>query len=71
MLYKVRQSKIQELLNNKDIAPLDIKEMIGSEDITDLIEYLLVEYKLYNKYGIQFIIDHLNDCICDLESEED
>lgn len=68
---KVRQSKIQELLNNKDIAPLDINSIVGSEDITDLIEYLLVEYRLYNKYDIQFIIDHLNDCICELESEDE
>jgi len=67
---KLRQRKIQELLDKKDIAPLDIKEKIGNEDITDLIDYLLVEYKLYNKYDIQYIIDYLNDIICEIESNE-
>lgn len=70
-ILKVRQNKIQALLETKDIAPLDIKEKIGSEDITDLIDYLLVEYKLYNKYDIQYILDYLNDIMCDLESEEE
>ena len=70
-LLKIKQEKIQQLLNNKDIAPLDIKEKIGNEDITDLIDYLLVEYKLYNKYDIQYILDYLNDIICDIESRED
>ena len=67
---KVRQNKIQELLDKKDITPLDINEQVGNEDITDLIEYLLVEYKLYNKYNIQYIIDYLNDIICEIESGE-
>jgi hypothetical protein len=67
---KVKQSKIQKLLENKDIAPLDIMEQVGSEDITDLIDYLLCEYNLYNRYDIQFIIDYFNDIVCDLESQE-
>lgn len=67
---KVKQNKIQELLDKKDITPLDINEQVGNEDITDLIEYLLVEYKLYNKYNIQYIIDYLNDIICEIESGE-
>lgn len=69
-ILKLRQDKIQELLDKKDIAPLDIKENVGSEDITDLIDYLLVEYKLHNKYDIQLIIDYLDDVICDIESNE-
>lgn len=67
---KVKQNKIQELLDKKDITPLDINEQVGNEDITDLIEYLLVEYKLYNKYNIQYIIAYLNDIICKIESGE-
>ena len=67
---KLRQSKIQELLDKKDIAPLDIKEQVGNEDITDLIDYLLVEYKLHNKYDIQLIVDYLEDVLCDYESNE-
>lgn len=67
---KLRQDKIQELLDKKDIAPLDIKEQVGNEDITDLIDYLLVEYKLHNKYDIQLIVDYLEDVLCDYESNE-
>lgn len=67
---KVKQKTIQELLDKKEIAPLDIKEIVGSESITDLIDYLLCEYNLYNRYDIQYIIDYLNDVICDIESQE-
>lgn len=68
---KVKQDKIQKLLDNKDIAPLDINEQIGNEDITDLLEYLITEYKLYNKYDLQYIVDYFNDIICDIESREE
>ena len=68
---KVKQKVIQELLDNKGIAPLDIAEQVGSEDITDLLEYLIVEYKLYDKYNLQYIVDYFNDAICDIESEEE
>lgn len=67
---KVKQKTIQELLDKKEIAPLDIKEIVGSENITDLIDYLLCEYNLYNRYDMQYIIDYLNDVICDIESQE-
>ena len=66
---KVKQEKIQKLLDNKDIAPLDIKEHLGSEDIIDLIDTIIVNFNMYNKYDIQYIVDCLNNVICDFESE--
>lgn len=65
---KVKQNDIQELLDKKALKPIEI---VGSEGITDLIDYLLVEHKLYNKYDIQYIIDYLNDIMCDFESEDE
>lgn len=68
---KIRQSKMQELLDKKEISPLDIKEQVGSENITDLIDYLLVEFKSYDKFDIQLILNYLNDIMCDFESNEE
>lgn len=65
--YKIKQDKIQELFNNKTLTKEDITEHLGCEDITDLIENLLVNFKLYNKYYIQYIIYNLNDLLIELD----
>lgn len=67
-ILKVKQSKIQELLDNKDIAPLDIKEQIGIEDITELIEEILIQFNAHNKFELRYVIQFLEDLI--IEEEE-
>ena len=63
----IKQDKIQELIDNKTIGRLDIKEQVCCEDILDLIEELLVKFKLWNKYDIEYICEHLQDIICEME----
>ena len=66
----IKQDKIQELIDNKTIGRLDIKEQVCCEDILDLIEELLVKFKLWNKYDIEYICEHLQDIICEMETLE-
>jgi hypothetical protein len=63
----IRQNVIQELIDNKTIGRLDIIEQVGCEDILDLIEELLVQFELWNKYDIGYICEHLQDIICEIE----
>ena len=65
---KVKQKDIQQLLDKNILKPV---EVVGSEDINDLIDYLLCEHKLHNKYDIQHIVDYLYDIICNMESESE
>lgn len=66
----IKQDVIQELIDNKTIGRLDIKEQVCCEDILDLIEELLVKFKLWNKYDIEYICEHLQDIICEMETLE-
>ena len=63
----IKQDVIQGLIDNKTIGRLDIKEQVCCEDILDLIEELLVKFKLWNKYDIEYICEHLQDIICEME----
>ena len=63
----IKQDIIQKLIDNKTIGRLDIKEQVGCEDILDLIDELLVKFKLWNKYDIGYICEHLQDIICEME----
>lgn len=63
----IKQDVIQELIDNKTIGRLDIKEQVGCEDILDLIDELLVKFKLWNKYDMGYICEHLQDIICEME----
>ena len=63
----IKQDKIQELIDNKTIGRLDIKEQVCCEDILDLIDELLVKFKLWNKYDMEYICEHLQDIICEME----
>lgn len=63
----IKQNVIQELIDNKTIGRLDIIEQVGSEDILDLIDELLFKFKLWNKYDIGYICEHLQDIICEME----
>ena len=63
----IRQNVMQELINNKTIGRLDIIEQVGCEDILDLIDELLVKFKLWNKYDMGYICEHLQDVICEME----
>ena len=63
----IKQDKMQELIDNGTISGLDIKEQVGSEDILDLIDELLFKFKLWNKYDIGYICEHLQDIICEME----
>ena len=63
----IKQDVIQGLIDNKTIGRLDIKEQVCCEDILDLIEELLVKFKLWNNYDIEYICEHLQDIICEME----
>ena len=63
----IKQNVIQELIDNKTIGRLDIIEQVGSEDILDLIDELLIKFKLWNKYDMGYICEHLQDVICEME----
>jgi hypothetical protein len=63
----IKQDVIQELIDNKTIGRLDIIEQVGCEDILDLIDELLIKFKLWNKYDMGYICEHLQDIICEME----
>lgn len=63
----IKQDVIQGLIDNKTIGRLDIKEQVCCEDILDLIDELLVKFKLWNKYDVEYICEHLQDIICEME----
>lgn len=69
--YKIKQDKIQELFNEKELKSEDVEEQLGNETILDLIDTMLYAFNRYNKWEIQFILDYYNAVMCDLESESE
>ena len=65
----IKQDVIQGLIDNKTIGRLDIKEQVCCEDILDLIDELLVKFKLWNKYDMEYIsrldLDSISEKIYD------
>lgn len=69
-IYTLKQKKIQQLLDNKDIAPLDIISQVDNEDIVDLLWEIIYNYRHDNVYDLGLIIDRLNDIKLDIENEQ-
>ena len=62
-LWTIKQEKMQELFSN--LAPLDIIEQIGNEDIFELVWEIISSFKC-DKYDLEYIVNRLNDIIVDM-----
>ena len=62
-LWTIKQEKMQELFSN--LAPLDIIEQVGNEDIFELVWEIICSFKC-NKYDLEYIVNRLNEIIVDM-----
>jgi hypothetical protein len=69
--YKIKQDKVQRLFSTKELKSEDVEEQLGNEDIIELLDTMLYAFGCFDKYNIQYLLDHYNDVMCDLESESE
>jgi len=69
-IYTLKQKKIQQLLDNKDIAPLDIISQVDNDDLTSLLWEIICNFKHDNIYDLDCIINNLLDIKTDMENTQ-
>lgn len=62
-VFTIKQNAMQKVFN--ELAPLDIIEQVGNEDIFELVWEIICSFKC-NKYDLEYIVNRLNEIIVDM-----